>query len=118
MDLWAVMCAYTYLDWVGRAGASVRLGHERRPGYAYIDLLAAHSRPSLYRATFTGGADGGGLRPYRDEHAFDQAAGRFLRPSRTRSEWRASGSWPARRPCGRAAATGHGRAGCPARSRR
>jgi hypothetical protein len=34
IDLWAVTCAYIYLGRDRRAGASVSLGRERRPGYA------------------------------------------------------------------------------------
>src|SRR2546422_571691 len=48
IDLCSVIWACFYLGRGGRAGACGSLAGERRPGYAYVDLLAAHGQISLY----------------------------------------------------------------------
>src|SRR5438309_3958568 len=51
MDLWSVMWACFHLGrgWSAGAGGSLAgCSGTRRPGYAYVDLLAAHDQISLY----------------------------------------------------------------------
>src|ERR1700730_2154567 len=50
MGLWSVIWTCIYLGGSGGAGACWSLARERRPEYAYVYLLAAHGRFSLYPA--------------------------------------------------------------------